>query len=60
MSDSRRALLPYLALAAIALIWGGSFLFIKVGVQDMSPMVLVLGCAGSGFLALAVIMVVRR
>ena len=60
MSDSRRALLPYFALAAIALIWGASFLFIKVGVQDMSPMVLVLGRAGSGFLALAVIMVVRR
>jgi hypothetical protein len=26
----------------IALIWGASFLFIKVAVQDMGPMVLVL------------------
>ena len=60
MSDSRRALLPYLAIGAIALIWGASFLFIKVAVQDMSPMVLTLIRAGSGFLALAVIVVARR
>ena len=60
MSDSRPALVPYVALGAIALIWGASFLFIKVGVQDMSPMVLVLIRASSGFLALAVIVVVRR
>jgi drug/metabolite transporter (DMT)-like permease len=60
VSDSRRAWLPYLALAAIALIWGASFLFIKVAVQDMSPMVLTLGRAGFGFLALAAIMAVRR
>jgi drug/metabolite transporter (DMT)-like permease len=60
VSDSRRTWLPYLALAAIALIWGASFLFIKVAVQDMSPMVLVLIRAGSGFLALVVVVVVRR
>jgi drug/metabolite transporter (DMT)-like permease len=60
VSDSRPALVPYVALGAIALIWGASFLFIKVGVQDMSPMVLVLIRASSGFLALAVIVVVRR
>jgi drug/metabolite transporter (DMT)-like permease len=45
-----------LALAAIALIWGASFLFIKVGVQDMSPTVLVLIRSASGCLALAVLM----
>ncbi len=60
MSDSRRGLLPYAALAAIALIWGASFLFVKVAVQDMSPMVLVLIRASSGFLALALIVVARR
>ena len=55
MSDSRRGWLPYVALAAIALIWGASFLFIKVAVQDMSPMVLVLIRSASGFLALALL-----
>jgi drug/metabolite transporter (DMT)-like permease len=60
VSDSRRALLPYLALGAIALIWGASFLFIKVAVHDMSPMVLTLIRASSGFLALAVIVLARR
>jgi drug/metabolite transporter (DMT)-like permease len=46
---------PYLALAGLALIWGVSFLLIKVAVQDMSPAVLLLLRAASGFLALAVI-----
>lgn len=60
MSESRRGWLPYVALAAIALIWGGSFLFIKVAVQDMSPMVLVLIRSASGSLALAVLMIALR
>ena len=47
---------PYLALAALALIWGVSFLLIKVAVQDMSPAVLLLLRAASGFLGLAVIL----
>ncbi len=55
MSDSRRRLLPYLALAALALIWGVSFLFIKVAVHDMSPTALVLIRAASGCVALALI-----
>lgn len=55
VSESHRALLPYLALAGLALIWGVSFLLIKVAVQDMSPAVLLLLRAASGFLALAVI-----
>jgi drug/metabolite transporter (DMT)-like permease len=42
------------------LIWGVSFLFIKVAVQDMSPMVLVLIRSGSGLLALAAIMAIMR
>lgn len=56
MSDSRHGWLPYLAFAAIALIWGASFLFIKVAVQDMSPSVLVLIRSSSGLLALVAIM----
>jgi drug/metabolite transporter (DMT)-like permease len=60
VSDQRRFWLPYLAVAALALIWGVSFLFIKVAVQDMSPMVLVLIRSGSGLLALAAIMAIMR
>jgi drug/metabolite transporter (DMT)-like permease len=55
VSEGRRGLLPYLALAALALIWGVSFLFIKVAVQDMSPIALVLIRSASGCAALAVI-----
>lgn len=46
-----------MALGAIALIWGASFLFIKVAVQDMSPMVLVLIRSASGSVALAALMI---
>lgn len=60
MSESRRRWLPYLALGAIALIWGASFLFIKVAVQDMSPMVLVLIRSASGSIALAALMIALR
>ena len=60
VSDRRRFWLPYFAVAALALIWGASFLFIKVAVQDMSPMVLVLIRSSSGLLALAVIMTFMR
>ena len=55
VSDRRRAFLPYLALVALALIWGVSFLFIKVAVHDMSPAVLVLIRSASGGVALALI-----
>ena len=53
--SDQRALRPYLAMAALALIWGVSFLLIKVGVRDMSPAVLLLLRAASGLLGLAVI-----
>jgi drug/metabolite transporter (DMT)-like permease len=46
---------PYLALAGLALIWGVSFLLIKVAVHDMSPTVLLLLRSLSGLIALAVI-----
>lgn len=56
MSDARNPALPYLALVALALIWGASFLFIKVAVRDMSPEVLLLLRSATGFLALAIIL----
>jgi drug/metabolite transporter (DMT)-like permease len=43
-------------MAALALIWGVSFMLIKVAVHDMSPAVLLLLRAASGFLGLAVIL----
>lgn len=49
------SLKPYLALAGLALIWGASFLLIKVAVHDMSPTVLLLIRSVSGLIALAVI-----
>ena len=49
------SLKPYFALAGLALIWGVSFLLIKVAVQDMSPTVLLLIRSLSGLIALAVI-----
>jgi drug/metabolite transporter (DMT)-like permease len=58
--ESRNPVLPYLAFAALGLIWGASFLFIKVGVRDMSPTVLVLGRSASGTVGLAVIMLLMR
>src|SRR5260370_34940952 len=55
VSDANRGLLPYLALVGLALIWGVSFLFIKVAVHDMSPIALVLIRSTSGCITLALI-----
>src|SRR5207247_997464 len=41
----------YAALALLALIWGASFLFIKLAVQDMSAATLVLGRVSPGSLS---------
>ena len=60
MSEPKRPLLSYLALAGLALMWGASFLFIKVAVQDMSPAALVLIRSASGFVALAAIVALMR
>jgi drug/metabolite transporter (DMT)-like permease len=46
---------PYFALVGLALIWGVSFLLIKVAVHDMSPTVLLLIRSLSGLIALSVI-----
>jgi drug/metabolite transporter (DMT)-like permease len=53
--SENRALLPYAALGGLALIWGASFLLIKIAVHDMSPTVLLLIRSLSGLIALAVI-----
>ena len=58
MGEGKGRLLPYVAFGSLGLIWGASFLFIKLGVQDMSPTVLVLVRSASGAIALALIMVV--
>jgi drug/metabolite transporter (DMT)-like permease len=55
VSENTGGLKPYLALAGLALIWGASFLLIKVAVHDMSPTVLLLIRSLSGLIALAVI-----
>lgn len=56
MPETRTPVLPYLAFVSLALIWGGSFLFIKVGVHDMSPTALAFIRSVSGVVGLAVIM----
>jgi drug/metabolite transporter (DMT)-like permease len=50
----------YAALGLLALIWGASFLFIKLAVRDMSPQTLVLSRALLGGLTLGVIFAARR
>lgn len=55
MSEARNPLRAYAAFVALALIWGASFLFIKLGVGDMGPNTLVLVRAVSGAVALGVI-----
>lgn len=60
MSNPRNPLLPYLALIGLALIWGASFLFIKVAVRDMSPEVLLLIRSVAGFVTLAVLVSLMR
>ena len=48
-------MLPYAALIGLALIWGSSFLFIKLAVRDMSPEVLLLLRSAGGLVTLAII-----
>ena len=42
-------------LATVALLWGSSFLFIKVAVRELAPATLIMGRLGLGALALAAI-----
>lgn len=55
MPDRTRGILPYVALITLALIWGASFLLIKIGVRDLGPTPLVLLRSASGAVTLAVI-----
>jgi drug/metabolite transporter (DMT)-like permease len=57
---SRSRLLPYAAFIGLALIWGGSFLAIKLVVQDMSPTALLLFRSIAGFVTLALIVLALR
>ena len=50
----------YAALALLALIWGASFLFIKLAVRDMSPATLVFLRSFAGVLTLALVLAARR
>jgi drug/metabolite transporter (DMT)-like permease len=49
-----------LRLGALALIWGASFLFIKVGVQGMHPTLVALGRIAIGAAVVVVLLGVRR
>lgn len=51
---------PYLALVVLALVWGFSFYLIKIGLHDMSPILLAMIRAASGFVGLAAFMLVTR
>src|SRR5205807_8737536 len=42
-------------LATVALLWGSSFLFIRVAVRELAPAALIMGRVGLGALALAAI-----
>jgi drug/metabolite transporter (DMT)-like permease len=44
-----------LMLATVALLWGASFMFIKIAVRELAPATLVLGRIGIGALTLAII-----
>src|SRR3954454_16096224 len=46
---------PIVLLAALALIWGSSFMFIKVAVRQLDPSTLILGRLGLAALSLAVV-----
>lgn len=58
MSKKDSSLLPYIAFTALGLIWGASFLFIKLALHDMGPTVIVLGRSASGAITLALIMLI--
>jgi len=60
MTERRGYLLAYGAFALLAVIWGCSYLLIKVGVDAMPPTVVVLGRVGSGTAGLLVMFAIRR
>ena len=50
----------YAALLLLALIWGASFLFIKLAIRDMSPTTLVFLRSLAGLITLAAVLAARR
>ncbi|MBS1673582.1 MAG: DMT family transporter [Actinobacteria bacterium] len=60
MHSTGKSSTTLLAFLALSLVWGASFLFIKVGLEGLSPAQVVLGRILLGALALAVIMLVTR
>ncbi|MDQ6712006.1 MAG: DMT family transporter [Candidatus Dormibacteraeota bacterium] len=50
----------YVALGALALIWGAAFFFIKLGIRDMSPATLVLSRCVLGAFTIGLIFAARR
>ena len=56
---ARRGLLPYAGLLLLGLIWGSSFLFIKLAVVDVGPQALVFGRCLTAAAALALVLAVR-
>src|SRR5215831_17277914 len=50
---------PAVILTLLALIWGASFMLIKIGDRELTPATLILGRLGSAALLLAVIAMVR-
>ena len=59
-SDRRSYLLAYGAFALLALIWGFSYILIKLGVEAMPATVVVLVRVGTGAIALLVVFAVLR
>ena len=50
---------PIVILTLLALIWGASFMFIKIAVRELAPATLILGRVGIGALLLALIAFLR-
>lgn len=47
-------------LGALALLWGGSFVFAEVALRDLPPLTVVLGRVGLAALVLHAVVLVRR
>ena len=62
MSESATPWRAYFSLAGLALIWGASFLLIKIAIRDMSPeaLVLIRSLTGTAALALFIALMGRR
>ena len=59
-SDERGSWVDWLTFVALGLMWGSSFLFIKIGVETLTPFTLVAGRIAIGAVVLLVIVVATR